>query len=57
MRRCDVCQVRVGPCVDENGVALEQYHVARVRTDAAVRVDYGAEAVRLRQAAKAGGPC
>ena len=34
MRRCDVCQVRVGPCVDENGVALEQYHVARVRTDA-----------------------
>lgn len=52
-----MCKVRVGPCVDENGVALEQYHVARVRADAAVRVDYGAEAVRLRQAAKAGGPC
>lgn len=53
--RCPVCTIRVGPCVDEHGAPLGQYHAARVRAEASERVgDYADEGVRLRQAAKAG---
>lgn len=55
--KCHVCNARGKmPCTDGD-VVLAQYHAARVRAEAAVRVDYAAEAVRLRQAAKAGRPC
>ena len=49
--RCPVCDVRVGPCV-EGDAPIPQYHAARVRAEAAVRVDYATEAVRLRTAQK-----
>ena len=29
MARCDVCDVRVGPCVDEHGVPMAQYQEQR----------------------------
>ena len=49
MSRCPVCDVRVGPCVDEHGNALPSHHVER--TIATVRgvPDHAAEATRLRQ--------
>lgn len=51
--RCPVCSVRVGPCLDEHGAAIGQYHAARVRAEASARVgDYAAEAVRLRGCAE-----
>ena len=54
--RCPVCTIRVGPCVDEHGAPLGQYHAARVRAEASERVgDYAAEAVRLRAAQKGSG--
>lgn len=53
--RCPVCSVRVGPCLDEHGAAIGQYHDARVRAEAARvraeavgRIDHAAEALRLR---------
>lgn len=48
MARCDVCDVRVGPCVDEYGAPMGQYHAARVRLEAVGRIDHAAEALRLR---------
>jgi len=54
--RCPVCDVRVGPCLDEHGAPMAQYHDARVRAEASERVgDYAAEAVRLRAAQKGSG--
>ena len=50
-RPCPVCQVRRGPCV-EDGRPIDQYHVARVRSESTARVgDYAAEATRLRKGA------
>ena len=46
--RCPVCSVRVGPCIDEHGAAIGQYHDARVRAEAVGRIDHAAEALRLR---------
>ncbi len=46
--RCPVCSVRVGPCLDEHGAAIAQYHNARVRAEAVGRIDHAAEALRLR---------
>ena len=46
--RCPVCTIRVGPCVDEHGAPMAQYHGARVRAEAKVRIDHAAEALRLR---------
>lgn len=46
--RCPVCSVRVGPCLDEHGAAIGQYHDARVRAEAVGRIDHAAEALRLR---------
>lgn len=46
--RCPVCTIRVGPCVDERGAPMGQYHDARVRADAIGRIDHAAEALRLR---------
>ncbi len=46
--RCPVCSVRVGPCVDEHGAPIGQYHDARVRAEAIGRIDHAAEALRLR---------
>jgi hypothetical protein len=55
--RCEVCQVRKGPCVDAAGAPIAQWHVARVRAASAARVgDYAAEGARLRADAKAGRP-
>ena len=48
MARCDVCDVRVGPCLDEHGAPIGQYHDARVRAEAVGRIDHAAEALRLR---------
>jgi len=47
--RCPVCTIRVGPCVDEHGAPMAQYHDARVRAEAIGRIDHAAEALRLRQ--------
>lgn len=47
--RCPVCTIRVGPCVDEHGAPIGQYHDARVRAEAIGRIDHAAEALRLRQ--------
>lgn len=47
--RCPVCDVRVGPCLDEYGAPMAQYHDARVRAEAIGRIDHAAEALRLRQ--------
>ncbi|MEK9645818.1 MAG: hypothetical protein VW547_09765 [Alphaproteobacteria bacterium] len=56
MTRCEVCQVRVGPCVEPDGTPMAQYHHQRVRAEAAARVgNYAHEGVRLRAAQKAGG--
>lgn len=46
--RCPVCTIRVGPCLDEHGAAIGQYHDARVRAEAIGRIDHAAEALRLR---------
>ncbi len=46
--RCPVCTIRVGPCVDEHGAPMAQYHDARVRAEAIGRIDHAAEALRLR---------
>lgn len=46
--RCPVCTIRVGPCLDEHGAAIGQYHDARVRAEAVGRIDHAAEALRLR---------
>ena len=46
--RCPVCTIRVGPCLDEHGAAIGQYHDARVRAEAKGRIDHAAEALRLR---------
>ena len=46
--RCPVCDVRVGPCVDEHGAPMGQYHDALVRAEAIGRIDHAAEALRLR---------
>ena len=46
--RCPVCTIRVGPCVDENGAPMGQYHDARVRAEAKGKIDHAAEALRLR---------
>jgi len=53
--RCPVCSVRVGPCLDEHGAAIAQYHNARVRVEAIGRIDHAAEAMRLRAAQKGAG--
>jgi hypothetical protein len=47
--RCPVCTIRVGPCLDEHGAPMGQYHDARVRAEAKGRIDHAAEALRLRQ--------
>jgi len=47
--RCPVCTIRVGPCVDEHGAPMAQYHDARVRAEAIGRIDHAAEGQRLRQ--------
>ena len=47
--RCPVCTIRVGPCLDEHGAPMGQYHGARVRAEAKGRIDHAAEALRLRQ--------
>lgn len=52
--RCPVCDVRVGPCV-EDGAPIEQYHLARVRAESRRGVDHAAEAMRLRAAQKGAG--
>ena len=49
MARCPVCTIRVGPCLDEHGAPMAQYHGARVRAEAKGRIDHAAEALRLRQ--------
>ena len=46
--RCPVCTIRVGPCLDEHGVPMVQYHDARVRAEAKGKIDHAAEALRLR---------
>ena len=46
--RCPVCTIRVGPCLDEHGAPMAQYHGARVRAEAIGRIDHAAEALRLR---------
>ncbi len=46
--RCPVCTIRVGPCLDEHGAPIGQYHDARVRAEAIGRIDHAAEALRLR---------
>jgi len=51
--RCPVCTIRVGPCVDEHGAPMAQYHDARVRLEAVGRIDAMAEAERLRREAQA----
>jgi hypothetical protein len=38
--RCPVCTIRVGPCVDERGAPMAQYHDARVRAEAIGRIDH-----------------
>ncbi len=48
MARCPVCTIRVGPCLDEHGAPMGQYHDARVRAEAIGRIDHAAEALRLR---------
>jgi len=53
--RCEVCQVRVGPCVEPDGTPMAQYHHQRVRAEASARVDYAAEGARLRAAQKGSG--
>lgn len=53
--RCPVCTIRVGPCVDEHGAPMAQYHDARVRAEAIGRIDHAAEAMRLRAAQKGAG--
>ena len=50
---CPVCTIRVGPCVDEHGAPMGQYHAARVRLEAVGRIDAMAEAERLRREAQA----
>lgn len=47
--RCPVCTIRVGPCVDERGAPMAQYHDARVRAEAIGRIDHAAEALRMEQ--------
>lgn len=47
--RCPVCSVRVGPCVDEHGAPMGQYHDARVRAEAKGRIDHAAEGQRQEQ--------
>ena len=51
--RCPVCTICVGPCVDEHGAPMGQYHAARVRLEAVGRIDAMAEAERLRREAQA----
>ena len=51
--RCPVCTIRVGPCVDEHGAPMAQYHGARVRLEAVGRIDAMGEAERLRREAQA----
>lgn len=51
--RCPVCRVRVGPCLDSSDRPIAQYHTARVLAEAVGAVDHGAEAVRLRELARA----
>ncbi len=46
--RCPVCTIRVGPCVDEHGAPMAQYHDARVRAETIGKIDHAAEALRLR---------
>ena len=53
--RCPVCTIRVGPCVDEHGAPIGQYHDARVRAESRRGVDHAAEAMRLRAAQKGAG--
>ena len=53
MARCPVCTIRVGPCVDEHGAPMAQYHDARVRAEAKGRIDAMGEAERLRREAQA----
>ena len=53
--RCPVCTIRVGPCVDEHGAPIGQYHLARVRAESRRGVDHAAEAMRLRAAQKGAG--
>jgi len=53
--RCPVCTICVGPCVDEHGAPIGQYHGARVRAEAIGRLDHAAEALRLRAAQKGAG--
>jgi hypothetical protein len=47
--RCPVCTIRVGPCIDEHGAPVGQYHDARVRAEAKGRIDHAAEALRMEQ--------
>ncbi len=46
--RCPVCTIRVGPCLDEHGAPIGQYHDARVRAETIGKIDHAAEALRLR---------
>lgn len=50
--KCHVCNARGKMPCTEGDVVLAQYHAARVRAEAAVRVDYAAEGARLRAAQK-----
>lgn len=53
--KCPVCNARgKQPCTDGD-VVLGHYHAARVWLESAARVDYAAEAVRLRAAQKGSG--
>lgn len=53
MSRCSRCNQRgARPCVSPDGAPLPNYHVERVRAEAAPRVDHTAEALRLRAAAR-----
>lgn len=48
MARCPVCTIRVGPCIDEHGAPIGQYHDARVRAETIGKIDHAAKALRLR---------
>lgn len=53
MTTCPICHARgTRPCT-EGGVALGQYHAARVRLEAVGRIDAMGEAERLRREAQA----